>query len=306
MSHKEVLSVKPKDSPVRNPPARSSSSHSLSPCSSWLKGLTFPVTYLYLLVLFLSYKSPSLSPKKPFTWMTVCFISLQLLSLFSHSPPWHHFVFLNPPLMVLISSFPHDCPIYNFSVIPARPIPFIFSSHVSWLHRHHQFLRIAAVTVFIVLESNLDLCLSRLPVPSHSLSSSFLFLPCECPRSSCFKAFSPVYCREFPSYRLLDHSLHSWHASWHCWGSSQCLQCKSGAEVSLHHSYLHNWPSNEEAQCDWWTKRGWGAKEKKKRETWKERGGRGDLVMCVNSVPKIDHCGLLSFLCPWLTEMLLI
>lgn len=77
-----------------------------------------------------------------------------------------------------------------YPTITSHPIPLIlFSSHVSQLHcRHRSDLpRIAAVAVFIVLESILDLCLYRLPVPSLSLSSS---LSTECWSSCCFWGFS--------------------------------------------------------------------------------------------------------------------
>lgn len=80
-------------------------------------------------------------------------------------------------LSLLIGSFLHVHPSFSNHPNPTHPIPF-FSLHVSPSHlRHHsQLPRRAAVTVFVVLVSNLDPCLSRHPVPSPSIPL-FVIIP---------------------------------------------------------------------------------------------------------------------------------
>lgn len=174
----------------------------------------------------------------------------------------------------------YHCSLALFSLIvwpistAAHPIIFLslFTCHQPYGHCE-----------FIVFVSNLDLRLSMHPVSSPPIPL-FVVIPFISPHwlsMYCFWAFSWVCCREFP-YRSVGHSLHSWHSSWHYQGSSQ----KPTTPFILLVVTL------------WWgwtvwlmNKRGWGAREEREGDTLKDSGGGGVMVMCVNSMPKIENSG---------------
>lgn len=59
-----------------------------------------------------------------------------------------------------------------------------------------------------------------IPIHPTNCRHSFHFFPVIV-HEPVFLASSPVCCGKCPSYRSLDHSFHSWHASRHYQGSSQ-------------------------------------------------------------------------------------
>lgn len=142
-------------------------------------------------------------------------------------------------------------------------------------------------SVYCVRVKTQTFCLSRLPVPFHpTLSRHSFFSQSDCPFSCYFYIFNPAFDREFPSYRSLSNSLHSWLGFCHCWGSSG-LQ-----KASVVRSGSWGQPTSficpVVIQCDWWTKRGSGAKEGKRRRKIKEKRWCECAVMWKNHVPKIE------------------
>lgn len=159
------------------------------------------MTNPYLWALSLSLRRSATLAQAPFRRVIICFTSLR-------SP-------------LLISSFLRNC-FSNPSPINLTH-PALFSSpnpNPNPPHLHHWSSKESRCHTVYCLCVSLDLCLSRHPVPSHSLASSLSFF---FPVIAHYTVVSELKlcCGKFPSYRPLDHSLHSWPASQDYQWSSQ-------------------------------------------------------------------------------------